>query len=110
MLEFQKKKKIKNMVYSKLALIFILFILFLFIKATVSFYQKAQESKNRKVRAENEFTELEKRREDLEHKIKRLNSPVGVEEQLRERFDLVKEGEQTILIGENKASTSSDSR
>jgi cell division protein FtsB len=110
MLEFQKKKKIKNMIYSKLALFFILFMLFLFVKATASFYQKTQESKNRKIRAENEYIELQKRKDDLEYKIKRLNSPVGVEAELRERFDLVKEGEQTILIGENKDSTSSNSQ
>ena len=53
MLEFQKKKKIKKIIYSKLALFLILFILFLFVKATAEFYQKEVESRNRKDRAEN---------------------------------------------------------
>ena len=107
MLEFQKKKKIKNMIYSKLALILILFILFLFVKATASFYQKEVESRNRKERAQNELLELQKRKENLENKINRLDSSVGVEEELRQRFDLVKEGEQTILLGDDKQGTSS---
>lgn len=110
MLEFQKKKKIKNLIYSKLALVLILFILFLFVKATAAFYQKEVESRNRKERAENELLELQKRKENLEHRIKRLDSQVGVEEELRQRFDLVKEGEQTILIGDEKGGTSTENQ
>ncbi len=110
MLEFQKKKKIKNLIYSKLALILILFILFLFVKATVDFYQKEVESRNRKDRAQKELIDLQKRKEGLENRIKRLDSPVGVEEELRQRFDLVKEGEQTILIGDGKGGTSTENQ
>ncbi len=110
MLEFQKKKKIKNMIYSKLALVLILFILFLFVKATAAFYQKEVESRNRKERAQNELLELQKRKENMEYKIKRLDSSVGVEEELRQRFDLVKEGEQTILIGDGKGGTSTENQ
>lgn len=110
MLEFQKKKKIKNLIYSKLALVLILFILFLFVKATAAFYQKEVESRNRKERAENELLELQKRKENLEHRIKRLDSQVGVEEELRQSFDLVKEGEQTILIGDEKGGTSTENQ
>jgi cell division protein FtsB len=110
MLQFQKKKKIKNMIYSKLALVLILFILFLFVKATASFYQKEVESQHRKEQAENELAELQKRKDSLEHKIKRLDSSVGVEEELRQRFDLVKDGEQTILIGDEKGSTSTENQ
>ena len=110
MLEFQKKKKMTNVIYSKLALILILFILFLFIKATVAFYQKEVESRNRKERAENELLELQKRKENIENKIRRLDSSVGVEEELRQRFDLVKEGEQTILIGDEKGGTSTENQ
>lgn len=110
MLQFQKKKKIKNMIYSKLALIFILFILFLFVKATVVFYQKEAESRNRKGRAENKLLELQKRKENIENKIKRLDSYVGVEEELRQRFDLVKEGEQTILIRDDNGITDTENQ
>lgn len=106
MLEFQKKKKIKNVIYSKFVLVVIIIILFFFVKATAAFYQKANESKKRKERAETELINLEKRKENLEGKINHIDSAVGVEEELRERFDLVKEGEQTILIGEDKSTSS----
>jgi cell division protein FtsB len=108
MLEFQKKKKIKSFIYSKLVLIFILFVLFIFAKATMDFYQKAEESKNRKQKAENELNELQNRKINLENKLNRINSPTGIEEELRERFDLVKEGEQIILINDNKEGTTSE--
>lgn len=106
MKEFQKKNNIKKMIYSRLVLILIFVVLFFFIKATIDFYQKASESKKRKERAETELLELQKRKYNLENKIESLNSPVGVEKELRERFDLVKEGEETILIGDGKGTSS----
>jgi cell division protein FtsB len=106
MKEFQKKNQIKKLIYSKLVLILIAIILFFFIKATIDFYQKAAESKKRKQRAETELLELEKRKENLENKIESLSSPVGIEKELREKFDLVKEGEETILIGDDKGTSS----
>ena len=72
----------------------------------IDFYQKAAESKKRKERAETELLELQKRKENLENKIQSLSSPVGVEKELREKFDLVKEGEETILIGDSKGTSS----
>ncbi len=108
MLEFQKKKKIKNILYSRFVLVIILVVLFLFFKATWDFYQKTVESNKRKERVETELLDLQKRKENLQKKINSLNSPVGVEQELRERFDLVKEGEQTILIGDEKKNTPSN--
>lgn len=108
MLEFQKKKKIKNIMYSRFVLVIILIILFFFVKTTWDFYQKKVESQKRKEMVETELLNLENRKENLEKKINSLNSSVGVEQELRERFDLVKEGEQTILIGDDKKSTTSD--
>jgi cell division protein FtsB len=106
MKEFQRKNNIKKMIYSRSVLALVLIILFFFVKATIDFYQKASESKKRKERAETELLELQKRKENLENKIQSLSSPVGVEKELREKFDLVKEGEETILIGDGKGTSS----
>ena len=107
MLEFQKKKRIKSMIYSKIVLALILVVLFFFAKATADFYKKAHESKLRKERAESELIELNKRKNELQTEISRMESPVGIEQELRARFDLVKEGEETILIVDGKADASS---
>ena len=106
MKEFQRKNDIKKVIYSRFVLALILIVLFFFVKATIDFYQKAAESKKRKERAETELLELQKRKENLENKIQSLSSPVGVEKELREKFDLVKEGEETILIGDSKGTSS----
>jgi cell division protein FtsB len=107
MQSFQKKNK-KKLFQSKIFFIFILLFLFLFIKAIISFYTKTSESKIRRDQTENEFLELETRKYDLENRIERLESSVGIEEQLREKFDLIKEGEKIILISDPQKATSSD--
>lgn len=109
MLEFQKKRKIRNVFYSKLVLVVILVFLFIFIKATWKFYDKANESRHRKENVEHEMAELVQRKTELEQEIAHLDSSVGMEEELRTRFDLVKEGEETILlVDENKDATASE--
>jgi len=96
--DLNKKRSKKSFIYSKFFLLIILVITFFFLKATYNFYTKAKESTQRKETAEKELIYMQERKKKLEEKINSLNSPIGVEEELRNRFDLIKEGENVILI------------
>lgn len=58
-------------------------------------------SKNRKI-AEDKLSQLMVQKEKLTADINQLNTPDGVEEVIRNKFGLVKEGEGMIVIVEDK--------
>lgn len=58
-------------------------------------------TENRKI-AENKVTELEKEKEKLSTDISKLKTENGVEESIREKFPVAKEGENVIVIVDDK--------
>ena len=61
--------------------------------------QKAAAGNLDKTRAEKE--KLLKRRDELKENLRRLNSKRGEEMELRRKFNVIKEGEQVIVIQDN---------
>jgi cell division protein FtsB len=102
MFDFHEKRKMKAILYSKTVFAVLILIAALL---SVSVY-------NRFVIAEDTRVKLEDRREDLEalemraavlqEKVDYLENERGIEEELRNRFDVAKEGEQVIIILEEK--------
>ena len=101
MKKFIPKHRWQNLVFSKAALA-VLFIVVLFAgNAAWNMYQKYKESKDFKDRALAELQELEKRKENLTEDIDKLQTESGVEEELRKRFGIVKEGEEVVIVIDN---------
>lgn len=98
MKRFQKKRKTNNWLYSKLTILVLAFFVFVLSQGSVEVYEKARESLDRKNESIAALQKLEVRKEHLESEVYRLNSDVGVEEELRKRFSLSKEGEKVIVI------------
>ena len=63
-------------------------------------YLKVNESKKDRVTAERELADLEKRKQMLEEKVERSKTDRGLEEQIREKFNVAKEGESVIVLVE----------
>lgn len=88
--------------HSRPVLVFLGILLFVFTWGVMSFMNKMQVTiKNSKI-AENKVLQLEKEKEKLSSDITKLNSQDGVEESIRMKFGLVKEGEGVIVIVEDK--------
>lgn len=105
MRSFQKKERLKHIMQSKFFLMFLSIIILAFIYSMFSFINKMEEtSKNRKI-VENKIAELEKSKEKLNSDIIKLKTGKGIEESIREKFGLAKEGENMILIIDDKNST-----
>lgn len=98
MREFEKKRQIKKFIYSKAVIALLLIVLFLLAKGTIGVYKKASESASRENLSAVKLSKLEDRKSSLESEIDRLESRVGIEEELRTRYSFSKEGEKIIVI------------
>jgi len=102
MRSFQQKRGFKNIVYSRPVLAVLLLLVVIFAWSVVGFMGKMQATiENRKI-AENKIVELEKQKEQLSSDIAKLKTEGGVEESIRDKFGLAKEGEGEIVIVEDK--------
>lgn len=87
---------------TKYFLIFLGIILLVFIFNMFSFMDKMIETHKNKKLAEERIIKLEESREKFSMEINKLKTEKGIEENLREKFGVAKEGENMILIIEDK--------
>lgn len=98
MREFENKRKIRRLIYSKLTILILFSILFFLVRGVIGIYRTSRISQQQLDLAEAKFAELEDRHNGLEAKLAVIESSVGQEEQLRQKFSLAKEGESAIII------------
>ena len=98
MKDFKRKKLITNVLFSYATL----FVLGVFIALmSLSVFERftvEREMSMRRVEAERELKELKMRAVALESKVDYLEDDRGMEAEIRGRFDVVKEGEQVVII------------
>ncbi|MFC1614938.1 septum formation initiator family protein [Patescibacteria group bacterium] len=110
MKKFIPKHRWQNVVFSKAALV-LLFIVILFAgNAAWNMYQKYRESKELKDRALTQLHELENRKQNLTENIEKLETERGIEEELRKRFGIVKEGEEVVIVIDNPEDKENEQR
>ncbi len=102
MIEFNKKKN-NNFLYSP----FILFVLFcfliLFIYNMVGLVKKERETTKKRDLMLSNIETLRNREKVLNSEIEKLKTEEGVEEIIRDKYQVVKEGEKmVVIVDENK--------
>ncbi len=98
MRNFQKEKKMGYIMQSTPFLIFLGALTIFFSFSLLSLLSKAREvSQNKKI-TESKVTELEVSKAKLTSEIVKLKTEEGIEENIREKFGLVKEGEKVIVV------------
>jgi cell division protein FtsB len=98
MLEFQEKRKIKKMIYSRLSVVLLLLVLLFVLKGVWGVYEKERLTRENLSRVQTELERLRERELYLSTGIERLKTPKGTEEEIRRKYGLVKPGEQVIVI------------
>lgn len=93
-----KKKQTSSFWYSPLVLIVFFCILVLFAYNMIGLIKKEQETSKNKISQLKKIEELNKREAALSEDIERLNTPEGIEESVRDKFQVVKPGEKEVLI------------
>ena len=100
MKDFQEKQKraTGRKKYSKTLLFIMVVVLLLLVKGVFSVYSKERESQSEIDRIQSQKAELQKRYENITEQSEALKSTTGVESEIRNKFDVVKEGEKVIVI------------
>lgn len=102
MLDFQQKRKIRNMAYNRTTLI-VLFILVLILgHSTWGVYSKKRSSERMKNVSFKNVEELRKKNKELTYKIERLDTVSGIEEEIRLKYNVAKDGESVVVIVDNE--------
>jgi cell division protein FtsB len=98
MREFQDKKRIKRLLYSKPAVIILAIAIVFFGNATWGLYKKEKESAANALIAEKELAKLQDRQQLLNSEIDRLHTDAGIEEEIRSKYSVSKSGENVVII------------
>lgn len=99
---------------SKLSVSILFLVLVFFAWNVIGFLGKLWNTEENRRVAEEKVEELKERKENMSYEIDRLNTKEGIEENIREKFSVVKEGEKVIIIvdedrGEGFSSEEEDS-
>ncbi len=98
MLDFKEKRKIKRLLYSKLTIVVLGIMLAFLLSSVWGVYKKASIAYNNKERISKDLKSLQARKEALVSDIEKLKNSRGVESELRDRFGVVKEGEEVVVL------------
>ena len=102
MKNFQRKRGFRNIIHSWPVLAFLGILVLIFAWSVLGFIGKMEITRENRKIAENKVAELEKEKEKLSSDIAKLKTESGVEESIREKFGLAREGEGMIVVVEDK--------
>lgn len=98
MARFGRKTSFTDVLFSKVTVV-ILFLVSGFLAMSVyERYQVAEEMANRRAASEEAYQNLLERKDVLEDRVEYLRGESGKESEIRKHFDVVKEGEQVVII------------
>ena len=102
MRELERRQKFKKRIYSFPSLIILVILLAFLIKGTWSIMNKKLESEQYVKNLKLESQQLEERQKNLEEDINYLKTEEGIDEEIKERFNVSKAGEKVVIIVDPK--------
>lgn len=103
MLEFYERRRIKRFVYSPLVIGVLCVPLYGIAHATWNAYEKEREAAEKLEKVAQELDRTKEREAYLEEELARITSERGIEQELRQKFDVGRKGEEIIvLVGNNE--------
>ena len=108
MFDFHEKRKIRSLIYSKVSIGLIVVLAILLSISVFERFSVEREMKEKRAIQEEKLDALKDRAALLEEKVEHLENSRGIEEELRNRFDVAKEGEQVVIILDDNDDEESD--
>jgi hypothetical protein len=102
MKEFHDRRRLRKLLHSRYAIAVLILMCLFLANAVWSVYGKYERSKVIEGRAKAELAQLEARQKELTISLADLNTDLGRERELRERFGAVGEGEKLIVLVDDK--------
>lgn len=96
--EFQEKRRIRKILFSWPTIILFSVVAIFFLAETIGIYIKKNEAVTLDERMEAELLDLRQRKDELEKKIYDLQTEAGIEKEVRNKFNVQKEGEKVLVI------------
>ena len=98
MFEFQEKRKFKSIVYSYPVVVVVFILVAVVGRSAWGVYQKEQESARNLLFVRSELKTLEERKAFLQEEVERLKTDQGIENEIRHKFQVAKDGESIVVI------------
>lgn len=98
MREFESKKKVHNIIYSKFTIIILLFIVLFLLGSLFNISKKTYISYRLMKEEKKILLSLDEKKALIQNDIKWYKSPLGEETLLRSRYSLTKPDEDTVII------------
>ncbi len=92
----------RNWLYSKVTIGVILILCLLMAGSVYKRYQVERQMAERRAETEQALEALEDRATIIEEKVGNLENQRGLEAEIRDRFDVAREGEQVVIILDNE--------
>ena len=108
MLEFQEKIKIRKYLYSKVTLALLVIIILFLLNGVWKLYQKKDLTKDNLSKTASMLENLQAREKMLSSEIERLKTVNGTEAEVRDKYGLVKPGEEVIVVVDKDDSANSN--
>lgn len=111
MLDFQQKRKIKSLAYNRVTLVILFIVVLLVMRSTWVVYKKKQSSQETRNLIQKNVEELRLRSEEIRQKISKLDTVTGIEEEIRLKFNVIKNDENVVIIvdEDNSVASTTDS-
>lgn len=103
MFEFHEKRKLKKILFSKGMLLLLFVLTACMVYGAHNAYKKKEVASARREELAAELAALEHRASELEGDIQELEDSRGIEAELRNRYEVGREGEEMIVLVEEEA-------
>ncbi len=108
MRKFEAKKQLKSRIYSRTTLIVLLFVIILTAKGVFNIYLRNRESVAAREDTAHKLRDLQGRKQVLDSQISKLKADDGVDREIREKFNVIKPGENVVIIVPPEIATTTD--
>ncbi len=98
MREFQERRLLRKIIFSRFILIFLVSTLIFFAYASIKVYLRSRKAAEINELVRREMTDLENKKTAMEALINRLETETGAEEEIRSKFPVKKPGENMVVI------------
>lgn len=105
MFDFHQKRKLRTIFHSRFTQVILLILSLLIFWSAYDRYLVAKEMSEKRLAIEEEMAELQGREEVLKKEVEYLSSERGIEAEMRRQFDIVREGEQVVIILDDEKAT-----
>ncbi len=105
MLDIQQKRKLRSVMYHRVTLGVLAVLTLLMIHSTWKVNKKKVSSQEMRKLAEERVDDLNRRKNDLSNKIDQLGTVSGIEEEIRSKFSVAKDGEKMVVVVEQNKKT-----